>query len=167
MTNFKACFVLALSLAACASDDGKPTADGKTCDGSFVMDVSPIGDSGPNQVAGTVMLPRMLAAGTVVGIQFEFDTDTHESNSQAFQLPAAAASMTYRVTNVPANATNLLVEVQADATGDGSTIDDADFDGYFDGSSTSPILDPANAKTIALTGGCVPGVNFGVGPRTP
>lgn len=135
------------------------------CNGTFDITTSPIGESGTNVVIGTVALPRMLPAGTTVGVDLEYVTDTNQSSSEAFQLGAATSSITYRVTNLPSTATNVMISVRADATGNGSSLDTGDFVGWYDGSSANPILDDTSAKAVAFTGACTGNINFGLGTR--
>lgn len=164
MTNFKASLLLALALAACASDP-KPSADGKTCDGTFDIDAATFDGTGPNTVSGVVTLPTSVPAGTLVGIQFNYTTDTYESTSQAFQLAAGGSTISYRITGIAANATDMHVEVYGDANGDGHASDPGDFDGYYGGTATAPVFDDGTAKAVVFAGACTPSINFALGTR--
>lgn len=187
--------VVVLAFAACSSDDkaipsavvgpGQPAVGGGSTsggdsgtDGGADADAAtdaPLGPCLPESsfgldgafggvlaIRGTVSFPAPLPAQRRVEISV-VSTAGGNVRSQSFAAAAVSDRFTYRVGGLTVG--KYVLRVQADATGNGVVNDPGDYDGYFDGTATGPILNRADAAFVDVVGACVDGINFGAGVK--
>jgi hypothetical protein len=185
--------VVVLALAACSSEDkvlpsavvgpGQPALGGGSKgadagDGGADADATVDAPSGPClpessfgldgafggilAIRGTVTFPAPLPAQRRVEISI-VSTAGGNVRSQSFAAAAISDRFTYRIGGLTVG--KYVLRVQADATGNGVVNDPGDYDGYFDGSATGPILNRADAAFVDIVGACVDGINFGAGVK--
>jgi hypothetical protein len=117
---------------------------------------------GLHGITGTVLLPATTGDRAT---QFQVDqTSPFPGGSQivgTFKTRPGATTVTFRLSDVPDGTYRLRFRV--DETGNGRFGDPGDIEGYFDGTSSRPLLSHLLARTIRVEGTCVTGADFGVG----
>ncbi len=112
-------------------------------------------------VAGTVTFPVPLEPGSVLVLSIAASAGT--PRAQTFAMAALGDRVTYRIGGLVSG--SYVIRVQADATRNGLVNDTGDYDGYYDGSATGPLLTRADARTVVLQTTCIDRLDFGVGVK--
>lgn len=112
-------------------------------------------------VRGTLTVPAPLPAGRTLILSVSVSSG--ETRTQTFYVAAVTDRFTFRVGGLAAG--SYVVRVQADVGGNGAINDPGDYDGYYDGTASGPILLRADAKVFTLTTQCVDKLDFGAGVK--
>lgn len=139
------------------SDDG--SADGGAClaNATFAFDSA---YGGNFAIRGRVTFPASLPTGRVVNLSIQAAVGG-EAKQQSFATTGITDSATFRIGGLlPAG---YVLRVQADANGNGAVGDPGDYDGYYDGTASGPILVRADAVAITVKDACLDNVDFGAG----
>ncbi len=146
--------------------DGGTTSDasqeaGVSClpQASFSLD----GAFGGNlAIRGTITFPAPLPAQRLVVVSIVAAVGG-DPRQQAFAAGATSDRFTYRIGSLISS--KYIVRIQADAGGNGAVNDPGDYDGYFNGTASGPILTRADAIAVDVKSDCLDLVDFGAGVK--
>jgi len=111
-------------------------------------------------IRGRITFPAGLPAGRSVAVSIQAAVGG-EVKQQGFATLAQSESYTYRIGGlIPGR---YILRVQADATNNGSVADVGDFDGYYNGTASGPILLRADAVAVEVKDQCLDNIDFGAG----
>ncbi len=146
-----------------ATDGGASATDSGHClSGAFDVDVD-TGLGGTNEIAGTVQFAGMgVAAGHTIVLTITNTMNQSVTYADSFSFMTQKESFTFRLRTLP-DATYVL-QAQADIVGTASASDPGDLDGYFGGTTVTPIHTRADSTPITVPA-CRSATEFGIGPK--
>ena len=82
--------------------------------------------------------------------------------ADTFSLMTTKDALTFRLRSLPAG--TYVLQAQADIVGTSSATDPGDLDGYFGGTTVTPVHTRADSMSITVPA-CRGGTEFGIGPK--
>jgi hypothetical protein len=151
-----------VSLEGGATTDGAADLDSGHClNGTFDKDAdSALG--GANEIAGAVLFSTTVASGHTVVLTVTSTTNPTITYADTFAFSVAKDSFTFRVRGLPDGTYSL--QAQADITGAAGVTDAGDLDGYYGGTTLTPIHTRADGTSITVPA-CKGGAELGIGPK--
>jgi len=147
-----------------ADEAGSSDTDGGNCLTSTVpFDIdTDTGLGGTNQIAGTVSFSTTVSSGHNVVLTVTNTMNASITYADTFSFTAMKDSFTFRLRNLP-DATFVL-QAQADVIASSGVNDSGDLDGYFGGTTVTPIHTRADSTALTLPP-CHGQTEFGIGPK--
>lgn len=118
--------------------------------------------AGTLSISGTVTLPPFSSAGRFVQLYVERSAGTGGGTQvQGSVQTTSSHEVAYEITGLPSG--DYKVRLAVDETGNGVFAEAGDYDGWYDGTLTSPKQSVGAATTISLVSVSRTGMSFGVG----
>jgi hypothetical protein len=130
-------------------------------DGDYPIDMTaPLG--GNLAITGTVRAPAPVQQGRLIVVTL-LSTSSAATASGQFTLSTASQTIKYRIGGLVTD--NYVLRFQIDQAGSAAVGEQGDFEGFYNGVETAPILTRQDALPIPLGQTCLPNIDFGVGTR--
>ena len=130
--------------------------------GSAAIELEGSFDPGTSTIEGTVSFASTPASGRPLALTVSKLSPTSYSEFDSTFTTNGNSSMSYRITNVSDG--TFRVQVQVDMDGNNQFGDSGDLEGWYAGTTGSPIQSSSSATTITVSGGSSTGNDFGIGP---
>lgn len=147
--------ILALTLTGCSSA-------GAGGGGSAAIDFEGSFDTGSSTIEGTVTFSSTPASGRGLALTVQKTSPSSYSEFDSTFTANGSSSMSNRITNVSDG--TYRVRMQVDMDGNSSFADAADLDGWYAGTTSTPITTSSAATLITVSGGSSTGNDFGIAP---
>ncbi|HEX4925218.1 MAG TPA: hypothetical protein VFV50_14085 [Bdellovibrionales bacterium] len=118
--------------------------------------------TGSLSVSGTVTLPPFSSSGKFVQLYVERSAGTGGGTQiQGSVQTTSSHEVDYEITGLPSG--DYKIRLAVDESGNGVFSETGDYEGWYDGTLTSPKQSAGSAATIVLVSVSRTGMNFGVG----
>jgi hypothetical protein len=118
--------------------------------------------SGTLTIEGSVDLPTVSSEGSSIRLYISRSAGTGGGSQEKIgSVTTTAHEVRYSVSGLPSG--DYKIQLQVDESGNGIFSESGDYEGWYNGSTTTPIQNSATAATIVLASVSRSNMNFGIG----